>query len=312
METLQAMLKKQKKHLMTSRSLALIAATAASTIYGINHSIAKGIMPYFIEPYGFIVLRVSGAALLFWIISLAYPNEKIDPKDLKRLFFCALFGMSINMLMFFKGLSLSTPINSSVIITLSPVLLLILSAILIREKITLLKTAGIVIGLAGGLALVLFGEKEQFNAPNIPLGNFLFIINATAYSIYLILVKPLTAKYSSITLMKWMFLFAFFINLPIGYNEFVRVEWTRLPLDVILKMGFVVIGTTVLTYLFNIYALRQLKASTIGAFIYLQPVIAVMFAVIIGADFLTPIRVLAALLIFTGVYMSSRKPKESI
>jgi drug/metabolite transporter (DMT)-like permease len=295
---------------MDSRSKALLAATAASTIYGINHSIAKGIMPYFIEPYGFIVLRVIGACLLFWIISLWFPNEKIDPKDWKKIFFCALFGMSINMLMFFKGLSLSTPINSSVIITLSPVLLLILSAILVREKITFLKAGGIFIGLAGGLALVLFGEKEQFNAPNIPLGNALFIINATAYSIYLILVKPLTAKYSSITLMKWLFLFAVFINLPVGLGEFMKVEWTSLPLDVIFKMCFVVVGTTFLTYLFNIYALRQLRASTIGAFIYLQPVIAVMFAVVIGVDFLTPIRILAALMIFTGVYMSSRKPKD--
>jgi drug/metabolite transporter (DMT)-like permease len=295
---------------MDSRSKALLAATAASAIYGINHSIAKGIMPFFIEPYGFIVLRVTGACLLFWIISLWFPSEKIDPKDWKKIFVCALFGMSINMLMFFKGLSLSTPINSSVIITLSPVLLLILSAILVREKITFLKAGGIFIGLAGGLALVLFGEKEQFNAPNIPLGNALFLINATAYSIYLILVKPLTAKYSSITLMKWLFLFAVFINLPIGFNEFKRVEWSTLPFDVILKMGFVVVGTTFLTYLFNIYALRQLRASTIGAFIYLQPVIAVMFAVVIGADFLTPVRILAAILIFAGVYMSSRKPKE--
>lgn len=295
---------------MDSRSKALLAATAASTIYGINHSIAKGVMLYFIEPYGFIVLRVIGACLLFWIISLWFPNEKIDPKDWKKIFVCALFGMSINMLMFFKGLSLSTPINSSVIITLSPVLLLILSAVLVREKITFLKAGGIIIGLAGGLALVLFGEKEQFNAPNIPLGNVLFIVNATAYSIYLILVKPLTAKYSSITLMKWLFLFAVFINLPVGFNEFIRVEWSTLPLDVILNMGFVVVGTTFLTYLFNIYALRQLRASTIGAFIYLQPVIAVFFAVIIGADFLTPVRILAAILIFTGVYMSSRKPKD--
>lgn len=295
---------------MDSRSKALLAATAASTIYGINHSIAKGIMPYFIEPYGFIILRVIGACVLFWIISLWFPNEKIDPKDWKKIFICALFGMSINMLMFFKGLSLSTPINSSVIITLSPVLLLILSAVLVREKITLLKAGGIFIGLAGGLALVLFSEKEQFNAPNIPLGNALFIINAIAYSIYLILVKPLTAKYSSITLMKWLFLFAVFINLPVGFSEFMRVEWSSLPIDVILKMGFVVVGTTFLTYLFNIYALRQLRASTIGAFIYLQPVIAVLFAVIIGADFLTPVRILAAILIFTGVYMSTRKPKE--
>tara|TARA_R110000850_G_scaffold271031_2_gene404692 strand:+ start:88537 stop:89430 length:894 start_codon:yes stop_codon:yes gene_type:complete len=295
---------------MNSRALALLAATAASAIYGINHSIAKGIMPEYIEPYGFIVLRVSGAAIIFWLISFGFPKEKINPKDWKRIFFCALFGMSINMLMFFKGLSLSTPINSSVIITISPVLLLILSAILIKERITFIKASGIIIGLAGALVLVLFGEKEQFNAPNIPLGNVLFIVNAIAYSIYLILVKPLTAKYSSITLMKWLFLFAFFINLPVGVQEFSKVAWTSLPIDVILKMTFVVVGTTVLTYLFNIYALRQLRASTIGAFIYLQPVIAVLFAVIISIDFLTPVRIGAAVLIFTGVYLSSRKPKR--
>lgn len=295
---------------MDSRSKALLAATAATTFYGINYSVAKDIMPYYIEPYGFILLRVLGAGLLFWVVSFWFPKEKISPKDFKLIFICAIFGMSINMLMFFKGLSLSTPINSSVILTLTPVILLVLSAVLVKEKITFLKAGGIIIGLAGGLMLILFSEKQQFNAPNIPLGNVLIIINAIAYAIYLILVKPLTAKYHPITLMKWLFLFAVFINLPVGFNEFVSVEWATLPVDVILKMVFVVVGTTFLTYLFNVYALRQLKASTVGAFIYLQPIIAVFFAVIIGADFLTPMRVFAAILIFTGVYMSTRKPKE--
>lgn len=295
---------------MNRRLIALLAATAASTIYAMNHTIAKGLMPVYIEPYGFILLRVSGAALLFWLFSLAYPTEKIDLKDWKRLVACSLFGMVINMLMFFKGLSLSTPINSSVVITISPVLLLVLSAILIKERISLIKTIGIVLGLAGALALVFFGERKQFNAPNIPLGNLLFIVNAVSYSIYLILVKSLTAKYSSITLMKWLFLFAFLMNLPIGIWEFTEVKWTSLPNMVMLKMAFVVVFTTVLTYLFNIYALRELKASTIGAFIYLQPVIAVIFAVLLGVDQLTPLRVLAAILIFTGVYLSSIKPKR--
>lgn len=295
---------------MDSRSKALLAATAASAFYGINYSVAKGIMPEYIEPYGFIVLRVLGACILFWIASLWFPKEKISLKDFKLIFICAIFGMSINMLMFFKGLSLSTPINSSVIITLTPVILLVLSAVLVKEKITFLKAGGIIIGLAGGLMLILLSEKQQFNAPNIPLGNALIIVNSIAYAIYLILVKPLTAKYHPITLMKWLFLFALFINIPVGYKEFVRVEWTSLPVDVILKMAFVVVGTTFLTYLFNLYALRQLKASTVGAFIYLQPIIAVFFAIIIGADFLTPMRIFAAVLIFTGVYMSTRKPKE--
>jgi len=295
---------------MSSRVLALLAATAASAIYGLNHTIAKGLMPSVIEPYGFILLRVGGAAVIFWALSIFYPSEKIDKKDWLRIIACACFGMVINMLMFFKGLSLSTPINSSVVITISPVLLLILSAIFLKERITLRKSIGIGIGLTGALVLILFGIQVQPNAPNIPLGNLLFIINATSYSLYLIIVKPLVAKYSSITLMKLFFLFAVLINLPIGLSEFTAVDWLNLPFDAIWKLAFVVVATTVLTYLFNIYALKQLSPSTIGAFIYLQPVLAVLFAVLLGADTLTPIRMLAAALIFLGVYLSSRKPKK--
>lgn len=295
---------------MSSRILALLAATAASAIYGINHTIAKDLMPTIIEPYGFIVLRVGGAAILFWAISIFYPSEKIDKRDWPRIIACACFGMVINMLMFFKGLSLSTPINSSVVITLSPVLLLILSAVFLKERVTLQKAIGISMGLAGALVLILFGLKVQPNAPNIPLGNLLFIVNATSYSIYLIIVKPLVSKYSSVTLMKLFFLFAVMINLPIGFSEFTAVDWLNLSFDAIWKLAFVVIGTTFLTYLFNIYALKELSPSTIGAFIYLQPVLAVLFAVSLGADTLTPIRITAAVLILLGVYLSSKKAKK--
>ncbi|KXO00767.1 multidrug transporter [Aequorivita aquimaris] len=294
------------------RIFALLAATTASTIYGINHTIAKGLMPDVIQPFGFILLRVSGAALVFWGISLFFPSEKIERRDWFRFVICAFFGMVLNMLAFFKGLSLSTPINSSVIITLSPVLLLVLSAFILRERITWIKSLGIFLGLGGALVLILFGIKEQPNAPNIPLGNLLFIVNATSYSVYLILVKPLVPKYSSITFMKFLFLFAFLINLPIGISEFSEVNWTNLPFEAIWKLAFVVICTTVMTYLLNIYALKQLSPSTIGAFIYLQPVIAVLFAVLVGADSLTALRIGASALIFLGVYLSTIKRARKI
>lgn len=295
---------------MNARALALLAATAASAIYGANHTIAKGLMPDVIGPFGFILLRVSGASLLFWLFSLFFPSEKLERKDLLLFIICSIFGMVLNMNMFFKGLELSTPINSSVVITLSPVLLLILSAIFLKEKITWFKGIGIGLGLAGALALILFGVQSQPNAPNIPLGNVLFIINAASYSMYLILIKPLVGKYSSITLMKYLFLFAFLINIPIGFNQLSEVSWGDLGLTEISQMLFVVIGTTVLTYLFNIYALKQLSPSTIGAFIYLQPVLASLFAIALGADSLTPLRVGAAILIFIGVFLSTRKPKK--
>jgi len=292
---------------MDKRALALLAATIAGIIYGLNHTIAKGLMPDVIQPYGFIFLRVSGAAILFWLFSFFFPSEKIDRSDWLRIIACAFFGMTLNMLMFFKGLSYSTPINSSVVITMAPVLLLVMSALFLKEKITLKKSIGIGLGFIGTLMLILFGQKSQLNAPNIPLGNILFIINAISYSTYLIIVKPLVAKYHSITLMKWFFLFAFIVNIPIGINEFLEVEWSSLSSTITWKLAFVVIGTTFITYLFNVFALKQLQPSTIGAFLYLQPIIATAFAILVGADYLTSLRLGAAVLIFLGVFLSTRK-----
>ena len=295
---------------MNNRILAIIAATVASAIYGVNHTVAKGVMPGYIEPGGFIFLRVFGAGILFWLISFFRPKEKIAKSDWPRIIACAIFGMVINMLFFFKGLSLSTPINSSVIITLSPVMVLILAAILLRERITLLKSAGIMVGFAGALVLVLFSVESKENAPNIPLGNLFFIINAFSYGLYLILVKSLTLKYHPFTLMKWLFTLGILINLPITIGEFIQVQWLNLPFEAMWKMAFVVLGTTFSTYLLNIYALKQLSASTISAFIYLQPLIAIIYAITTGADSLNTTKMVAGLLVFTGVYMVSKKKTQ--
>lgn len=297
---------------MDKRFIAFLAATATETIYGINHTVAKGLMPHVIQPYGFIVLRVGGAALLFWLFSLFTKWEKIAPRDWWRILGCAIFGMVLNMLMFFKGLSLSTPINSAVSMTITPVLLLLLTAVILRERITWIKTAGIFLGLTGALVLILFQEKMQTNAPNIPLGNLLFVLNAISYSFYLILLKPLVAKYKPVTLLKFFFLIAFCINLPIGFAELTEVAWGNLGLSEIGQMAFVVIATTFLTYLFNIFALKQLSPSTVGVFIYLQPVVATVFAIMVGADSLNAIRIGAAALIFMGVYLTTRKPKQPL
>lgn len=294
---------------MNKRLLAILAAIGASTIYGINHTVAKGLMPVYIQPFGFILLRVTGAAILFWLISFWGPKEKVATSDWPRLFGSALLGMCINMLFFFKGLSLTTPINSSVITTITPIIVLVLAAVLIREKITFLKTLGIITGLAGALGLIFFSRDQVQNAPNLPLGNLLVLINATSYGLYLILVKPLTSKYHPFTLMKWLFLMAVVINLPFTLGEFTEVQWTNLPKEAIFGMSFVVVGTTFLTYLLNVFALRQLSASTISAFVYLQPLIAIAYAVSTGADSLNLLKIVAGLFVFTGVYMVTRKPK---
>jgi len=295
---------------MNNRILALLAAFIATTIYGLNHTIAKVIMPHYIGAFGFIMLRVVGAAILFWMLSLFITNEKIERKDYYRIFFGALLGMCINMLMFFKGLQLSTPINSGVIVTLTPIIILILSAFFLKEKLTKMKLLGITIGFSGALLLILSGNTSQVvNAPNVSLGNSMMLINSICYGSYLVIVKPLTKKYNIITLMKWMFLLGIFMTSPITYSEFSEVSWNTLPFEAIWRMAFVIIGTTFLTYLFNVYALKTLPATTIGAFTYLQPLITILYAVITGNDILDGIKISACLLVFFGVYLVSKKVK---
>jgi|SRR5690606_5324280 drug/metabolite transporter (DMT)-like permease len=294
---------------MNKRSWALLAAFAASAIYGLNHSLAKGVMPDYIQPFAFIMLRVSGAAILFWIISPLGPKEKIAGKDWPRLVLCALLGMGINMLTFFKGLQLSTPINSSVLVTLTPIIVVILSALLLRERVSLNKGLGILLGFLGALGLILFGAEVRQDAPNIPLGNFLFVINAITYGSYLILVKKLIEKYHPFTMMKWLFGISAILTLPVTLPEFLEIQWAELPMWVFGTVLFVIVCTTFLAYLFNIFALSQLRATTVGAFVYLEPLVGILFALALGTDTLSPVKALAALMVLVGVFLASRKPR---
>ena len=296
---------------MDKRYLALIAAFLATTIYGINHTIAKEVMPIYIESSGFIMLRLLGATLIFWTISLFTKNEKIESRDFLKIVFASILGMCTNMLAFFRGLELSTPINSGVIITLSPVLVLILSYFFLKERVTIKKIVGILIGFSGAIFLILNSNKVGINAPNIPLGNSFFLLNASAYAGYLIIVKPLTKKYNVFTLMKWLFLIGLILSTPLTYNQFVDVNWSELPWFALWRMIYVVIGTTFLTYLFNIYALNTLSPTTVSSFIYLQPIITIIFALITGSDTLDTTKILSCLLVFIGVYLVSLKNKDA-
>jgi drug/metabolite transporter (DMT)-like permease len=292
---------------MNKRTLALLAALGATTIYGLNHTIAKEVMPYYIQGFGFVQVRLLGATLLFWCIGLFIPKQKINFSDIPKMLLCALLGMVINMLCFFKGIELSTPINSAVLITITPILVFVFSAIIIKERLLLPRVIGVTLGFIGALVLILFGNEIRNDAPNIALGNFLFIINASSFAMYLILVKSLSAKYTTVHLLKWLFLFGFIMALPATYTEFGDVEWGKLPFKAIWRFGFVVLGTTFMTYLLNVYALKILKASTVGVFTYLQPLIGIAYAIFVGSDVLSIYKVFAGLLVMLGVYLVTKK-----
>jgi len=297
------------KPLITIRHIAFLAAFGATAIYGINHSVAKGVMPEYTGAFGFIFLRTGGAALLFWISSLFIKSEKIEKKDWKTLLLAAVLGAVINMLSFFKGLELSTPINSSILVTITPIIVVIFSALLLKERIHFVKIAGIAMGLVGAIGLVIYGNEIRTDAPNIPLGNGLFIINATAYGLYLIVIKKMMDTYQPITVLKWVFTIAFLINIPITYSDFSQINWD-MPGSIVASIVFVILGTTYMTYLFNGFALTKLKASSVSAFVYVQPLIGILVAIISGQDHLSLTKAAAATLVLLGVYFATKKQTD--
>jgi drug/metabolite transporter (DMT)-like permease len=297
---------------MSKRTLALIGATIVSIIYGVTFTIAKDVMPKYVDAYGFILMRVGGSTILFWLVWLftrmpeKVRNERIDRADFPRIIWAAFFGVALNMLSFFKGLSLTSPISASVIMVSTPMIVLVLSAIIIKERMLKRMVFGIILGLIGTAFLILYG-KSVGNATNASLGNFLVFVNATSYGLYLVMVKKLMDKYNAFTFVKWIYLIGFIMVLPFGWSEFEAVNWALMPMDMYWKIGFVVVFSTFLTYLLNLLSMRELKPTTVAVFVYLQPVFATVFAISLGKDELTLVKIVSAILIFAGVYLVTQK-----
>ncbi len=298
---------------MPKNFLAHLALLAVNLIYGSSHFIAKEVMPDYLKPNTFILLRVFGASVLFW--SLRYfIREKVERNDLWRIALVGLFGVALNQLLFFQGLSITSPIDSAIIMVTSPVIVTLLSLLILKTKLTSNKVIGITLGLVG--AIVLISLSGGTNTGSSMKGNLLIMANATSYSLYLVLVKPLLAKYKPLTVISYMFVFAFFIVLPFGISDIQDVTLS-FPSVVLFSIGFIVFFTTFCTYLFNIYAVKKLSPTIASSYIYLQPV----FAMVIGfgisfynsnsnyASAITWPKLLCTLLIFLGVYLTSKSKK---
>jgi drug/metabolite transporter (DMT)-like permease len=291
---------------MTKRAWALLAATMVSVIYGLSFTIAKDVMPTYVKPFGFILIRVFGATILFWLVSFFGPKEKLQLTDFPRIIAAALFGVALNMLTFFKGLSFTSPISAAVIMVTTPIIVLILSAIIMKEKMIKRKIFGILLGLFGTGFLILYG-KSIGNATNASLGNFLVFINAVSYAFYLIIVKKLMDKYNAFTFVKWIYTFGLLMVIPFGWNEYHEIQWQYIPTIILWEIVFVVVFTTFFTYLFNLVSMRELKPTTVAVFIYLQPLFATIFAMSLGKDELTLVKIISAIMIFVGVYLVTMK-----
>ena len=296
---------------MNQRTFALIAVSIATLIYGVTYTIAKDVMPNYIKPYGFILLRVSSATLIFWTAGLFIKQQKIEKSDYKKILIASFFGITINMLAFFKGLSLTSPISASVMMVTSPIMVLIFSSILIRKPIGKQRVLGVFIGLVGALFLITLGNSSTENSTNSAFGNFLVFLNAASYGLYLVLAKDLVKKYNPIVFIKWLYLFGLIFVIPFGYNELTAVIWEEIPTNIYWNISFVLLFTTCITYLFNLYGLSKLKPTTVSVFIYLQPVIATIYALIVGSDSINLVKLCATLLIFLGVYLVTKQVEKS-
>jgi drug/metabolite transporter (DMT)-like permease len=296
-----------------SKPAAHLSLLAANLIYGINYSVAKDVMPFYIGPSGFVLMRVMGAVFLFWSASKIIKKEKIDRADNKRFILCALFGVGLNQLLFFEGLSLTTPINAGIIMVTTPILVLVISSLLIKERITFNKISGILLGVAGALFLVAFPALSGKSALAAnPLGDFFIFLNAASYAIYLAMVKPLMKKYHTITVMKIVFMWGLLMVIPVGYFQFSQVNWGVIPVLVWWEIAFVIFCTTFLAYLFNTLALKAVTPTVAAIYIYLQPVLAALIAVLLGKDQIDLVKVISATLIFLGVYLVSKPAKKEM
>jgi drug/metabolite transporter (DMT)-like permease len=291
-----------------------LALLGANIIYGINFLIAKGLMPEKFNPSALVLLRIIAAGILFWIIK-QFVIEKVEKKDFILLAFCGLFGISTNMLLFFHGLSLTSPIDASIIMTTTPVIVLILSAFILKERITAYKYLGIFIGGTGAVVLILYGKTLEGTSSF--LGNLFVFLNACSYGLYLVLVKPLMKKYKAITVISWVFLFGLLFVFPIGISDLISTDFSAFTMNTYLSLAFVIIGTTFLTYLFNIYALSKVAPSVNGSYIYLQPVVSFIVVSIYAfalknseySQDINLIKILSCFMVIIGVFLISKNPK---
>ena len=291
-----------------------LALLFVNVLYGASHVLAKGVMPQFLSPNVFILFRVLGATLLFWLVISFIGREKIDKADYPRLIACGLFGVAINQLFFFHGLNLSSAFNSGIIMALNPIMVAILSFFLLKERVTLLRTLGIALGATGAILLTLKGATGKGDSS---LGDLFLFINSLSYAIYLVIVKPLMQRYKPITVITWVFTFGlgFVILFPPTLPQFIATNYSGFTSEIILKIGYVILGVTFLTYLLTMFGLKYLSPTVSSSYIYTQPVTVILFAWLFAIlnwseDYTGTItfeKIGYMLVIFTGVYITSKR-----
>lgn len=290
-----------------------IAILATNFIFGLNTPIAKTIVPEWISPYALTLVRMAFATLIFWGVGLFAKKEHVSGRDLVTIFFGALFGLVGAQLSFANALLYTSPVNISIIAAMTPVAVMLLAAAVLKEPITLKKAAGVLIGASGALLIILHSNSISSSKEGNLIGNLLCIVNVITYAIYLVITRPVSQRYSPVTLMKWMFFFSALISLPLGIGDIpkAKVFSDATSLNIVLRLAYIVVMATGIAYFLVPMALKRIRPTTVSMYNNVQPIVASIIAIIIGQDVLSWDKPIAACLVFTGVYLVTQsKAKE--
>ena len=287
-----------------------LALFVANLVFGLNTIVSRSLMPEILSPYTLTFSRLAGGMILFWIASLFVKNEKVPLKDIFLLFCASIFSLVLNQLPYFVGLSITSPIDASIVVTMLPIITMILAAVFIKEPITLMKAIGVIVGLSGALLLVLTSKHTHVGESNF-WGNLIVFSAVFAFAIYLTAFKKLIMRYSPITVMKWMFLFGTIMCFPFCRQSIIDTNFEMLTTSTYLKMGFVVVLGTFFTYMLIPIGQKVLRPTTFSMYNYLQPIVASMVAVAIGMDTFGYEKALSAVLVFSGVYIVTQSKSRA-
>ena len=281
-------------------------------IFGLLSPVSKALLDSgLISPAGLMMTRTAGAAAAFWIASLFVRREPVALRDRLSLFFAALLGIVLNQGSFILGVSMTSPIDASVVTTTAPIFAMIIAALYLREPITGMKIAGVAIGAVGALMLILSSPAAASSGSGSIGGDLLCMFAQLSYATYFVVFKGLIGRYGPVTLMKWMFLFATLCWLPFGAEDFVSTRWQEFGWRNFAEVGFIVLGATFLTYLLLPVGQKNLRPTVGCMYNYLQPLVASLVAVLAGMDRFTTIKAAAVVLVFAGVYAVTRSKSKA-
>lgn len=281
---------------------------SANCMWGLMSPLSKFVMVGgAVTPLVVTDLRITGAMILFWVLSFFMPAEHVGHKDLARLFGAALLGIVLNQGCFVFGVNLTSPGDASIITTSMPLWAMVLAAFILKEPITGKKVLGIAAGAAGALLLVMGDSNASSTASSgghyAVWGDLLVLSAQFCYALYIVVYKDFVNKYSLVTIMKWMFTYSFICVLPFSANSLLAVSWESLHLTEIAALAFIVVGSTFFSYMLVVVGQKNLRPTVAGMYNYVQPMVSCLVAICWGMDSFNLTKGIAVVLIFGGVYL---------